>query len=424
MATKDRILDELSKGGRTTKQMIAKVGGTYASVHTSLKRMKDRGLVSEVTEVNGVKLAGPTWFLVSQLVAVTNDQTYADAQKQAAAKQTRKRRTKAIVVVDVSGSMNSYRYDLNKYLNAQLTNLREEAFRTGEQIDVSLYYFNDHVTPAYLNVNARDVKSESVKYPDGGTALFDTVSTAIGDHLKPERIDEDVAYLLIVQTDGQDEHSYDRKGERMKELVRQVQSTDRWTITFQLPPGFKQKFCTTYGIHSGNCIEWERSTQGMEVATQWAAAATSNYVANRSVGINAMSTFYTDLSDLTSKDLKTSLANIQDKVKTFTVPAEVEIRPFIEEKTGYPYQAGSVFYQLTKTEKVQDTKKLLIQEKNTKAIYAGNEARTLLGLPTGVDCRVRPGNHANFDLFVQSTSVNRKLVRGTKLVHWPLSLQT
>jgi hypothetical protein len=129
------------------------------------------------------------------------------------------------------------------------------------------------------------------------------------------------------------------------------------------------------------------------------------------------------MSDLTSKDLKTTLDNIADKVKTWTVPAETEIRPFVEQKTGLPYQAGSVFYQLTKPEKVQDTKKLLIQEKNSKAMYAGNEARTLLGLPTGVDCKVKPGNHANFDLFVQSTSVNRKLVRGTKLVHWPLSLQ-
>ena len=423
MATKDRILDELSKGGRSTKQLMAKLGGTYAAVHTSLKRMKDRGLVSEVTEVNGVKLAGPTWFLVSMLAAQTNDNTYADAQKQNAAKLPKKRRTKAIVVVDVSGSMNSYRYDLNKYLNAQLSNLRSEAFRTGEQIDVSLYYFNDRVKPAYLNVDAKDVKNEEVRYPDGGTALFDTVSQAINDHLKPEKSDEEVAYLLIVQTDGQDEHSYDRLGTRMKELVQRVQGTDRWTITFQLPPGYKAKFCNSYGIHTGNCVEWERSTKGMEQATKWATQATSNYVAQRSAGVTRMESFYVDMDDLSQKDLKQNLKNIQDKVKHFTVPSETEIRPFIEEQTGYPYQAGSVFYQLTKPEKVQDTKKLLIQEKRSKAIYAGDEARSLLGLPKGVDCRVKPGNFSNFDLFVQSTSVNRKLVRGTKVVHWPLSLQ-
>jgi len=424
MATKDRILDELGKGGRSTKQLIAKLGGTYASVHTSLKRMKDRGLVSEVTEVNGVKLAGPTWFLVSQLAAQTNDQTYADAQKAAKVAQPKKLRTKYIIVVDDSGSMNSYRYEMQKSVNDTLSDLRGNVVRFGQEIDVSLYYFsNFRVKPAFLNIPALDTKPEPVRWPDGGTPLFDAVEDAINDHLKPERSDEEVAYVLVVITDGGDNESRDRTGGTMKDLVRRVTGTDRWTITFQMPPRTKDSFCRNYGVHPGNCMEWELSSKGIQESTFARSVSNVNYFTNRSKGVTAMSTFYTDMSDLTSKDLKKALDNIADKVKTWTVPAETEIRPFVEQKTGLPYQAGSVFYQLTKPEKIQDTKKLLIQEKNTKAIYGGDEARTLLGLPTGVDCKVKPGNHANFDLFVQSTSVNRKLVRGTKLVHWPLSLQ-
>jgi hypothetical protein len=55
-------------------------------------------------------------------------------------------------------------------------------------------------------------------------------------------------------------------------------------------------------------------------------------------------------------------------------------------------------------------------EKGSKAIYGGNAARSLIGLPYGAEAKVEPGNHANYDIFVQSTSTNRKLVRGTKLL--------
>jgi hypothetical protein len=439
MATRDRLLAELEKGGFSTKAYIARYGGTYASVHTSLKRMRDRGIVVELRELAGIPLPEPTWFLVSKIAnagaqaakpnvtaPITGaPATYTQAQKQAQANPPKKLRTRAIIVVDDSGSMHPYRYEMNDSVNKTLADFRQQAFVSGQQIDVSLYYFNNfRVKPAFRHVDAKDVKSEPIHYPDGGTPLFNAVEDAIRDHLIPERGDEEVGYLLIVITDGDDNESRDRTGNTMKSLIRQVQGTDRWTITFQMPPGTKSRFCNSYGVHPGNCMEWELSSKGIKESTVARTASVGAYMSTRAAGKLSMDTFYTDLSDLDVKDLKKNLANVQDKVRTWTVPSgSPEIRPFIEEKTGTTYQAGSVFYQLTKPEKIQDTKKLLIKEKGGRAMYAGNEARQLLGLPVGQDCRVKPGNHANFDLFVQSTSVNRKLVQGTVVVHWPLSLQ-
>src|SRR5262245_7640392 len=132
VTTKDRILEELTRGGRTTKQLMSKLGGTYAAVHTSLKRMKDRGLVVEVNEVNGVKLpAGPTGFLISFLTSLDNSQTYADAQKQAAAKLPRKQRTVAILVRDFSGSTRFIQDEIAASVNATLGDLTAQAFRNG-----------------------------------------------------------------------------------------------------------------------------------------------------------------------------------------------------------------------------------------------------------------------------------------------------
>jgi hypothetical protein len=36
-----------------------------------------------------------------------------------------------------------------------------------------------------------------------------------------------------------------------------------------------------------------------------------------------------------------------------------------------------------------------------------------------MDAKVTPGNHSNFDVFNQSTSNNRILVRGSRVAYWP-----
>jgi hypothetical protein len=87
------------------------------------------------------------------------------------------------------------------------------------------------------------------------------------------------------------------------------------------------------------------------------------------------------------------------------------------------YVKGTAFYQLTKPEDVvQDYKILLVLDKKSGAVYSGRDARTLLGLPTSGNCKIIPGNHGNFEVYIQSTSINRKLPGGSKLVIWdPMS---
>lgn len=55
-------------------------------------------------------------------------------------------------------------------------------------------------------------------------------------------------------------------------------------------------------------------------------------------------------------------------------------------------------------------------EKGKGSVYGGEDARRLLDLPDHVT-KVRPGNHANFDIFIQSTSINRKLKNGTRVIY-------
>ena len=66
---------------------------------------------------------------------------------------------------------------------------------------------------------------------------------------------------------------------------------------------------------------------------------------------------------------------------------------------------------------VQEYKEIAIVEKAGGKIYVGDDARTLLGLPIGARIKVRAGDHAGFAVYVQSTSVNRRLVAGTTLLY-------
>lgn len=96
------------------------------------------------------------------------------------------------------------------------------------------------------------------------------------------------------------------------------------------------------------------------------------------------------------------------------VDREVAIREWIV-TAGHTYRTGGAFYELSKSEKVQARKQIAVLEKKTDRVYSGRMARALLGLPDS-EVRVKPDHNDDFTIFVQSTSVNRKLVPNTRIL--------
>lgn len=418
--TRTKILSFLTAlGPTTTEQMIAMVGKSYAAVHTSLRRLTRAGLV--------VENADGTWALATNsAVVVTPVKPIASpAFFVPPPPPPKKLVNHFIILLDRSGSMNSVRREALDGVNKTLRDITKAAEESRQETRVSLYDFADYVNRPFFERPTQMVEQLYSYYPNGGTALFDAVERAINDHLVPQSQYEDHSFVVIAITDGQDNGSRDKTGRTMNELVRRVQGTDRWTVTFQLPPNHKAPFCRHFSVPEGNVTEWEATRQGVERATVQRDLGTQAYFAGRSVGVNSTKSFYekvtTDLSKLNTNTLRQTLTNIAGQVKTWQVDREEDIQPFVQRQLGnVPYIPGTAFYQLTKTEaRVQPYKKVLLMEKGSRAVYGGDEARRLIGLKDGATCRVIPGNHSNFDIFIQSTSNNRKLVRGTKVVHYP-----
>ena len=117
---------------------------------------------------------------------------------------------------------------------------------------------------------------------------------------------------------------------------------------------------------------------------------------------------------------KTIVKNVLEEVPAkeyslFPVHRDSVIKKFVESWTGEDYINGSAYYQVVKEETVQAYKQVCIQNKKNGKVYSGLNARVLLGLPNR-EVKVDPTLFGDFNVFIQSTSVNRKLPRGTLLI--------
>jgi hypothetical protein len=222
--------------------------------------------------------------------------------------------------------------------------------------------------------------------------------------------------LVMVVTDGEENCSVRWNARRLKSEIERLQDTGEWTFVFQVPRGgYRDRLCRQFGIPAENVAEWEATEAGTYELYETTSAGIGTYYQARAGGQCATKNFFatTDLSGVTSKAVHKKLQDLSSHFKLYDVPQEWEVKAFVESKTRKNYVTGQAYYLLVKPEKVQADKSLLLMEKGKREVWGGDEARRLAGIPVGVDVRVVPGNHAAYDVFVESRSHNRKLPRGS-----------
>lgn len=326
---------------------------------------------------------------------------------------------------DHSGSMSSLaRYAMKDY-NLNVESIKEGANSNNIDTVVSVIKCGVAGVPAknefeVMNSSVNSLRPLTTYSANGSsTPLFDSVGQLV-EQLKnvPDADNPDVSFLIMVITDGEENSSKKYNGQDIGRMVRTLQSTDRWTFTFRVPKGYATAL-SKLGIPAGNILEWEQTERGFQEATIKTQAAVNEYYGQRSRGVRASSRFYSDLSDLKPKDVKKELKDITHAVQFFSVNSALPIKEFVEGKLGRPMILGTAFYQLNKPEKLQSHKSIAIRDRKSGRVYAGDHARELLNLPRGGEIKLYPGDHGDFDVFIQSTSVNRNLFPGTDLLYWP-----
>lgn len=124
---------------------------------------------------------------------------------------------------------------------------------------------------------------------------------------------------------------------------------------------------------------------------------------------------FVKIDDTLSDDLKPVPAG---RFQMMNIDAEMDIRAFVNDR-NLTFKPGKGFYEFTKSEEIQAQKEIVLRDRKTGDMYTGNKARQMLGLPIGAKMTMSPrtSNNRDYQVFIQSTSYNRKLKPNTEFLY-------
>jgi len=332
--------------------------------------------------------------------------------------------------IDESGSVTNIIVPLVEAYNQTVTDIRHAVLDEGQEASMTAMAFGDRVLKhriLYAGQQVQTVKPLSADdfNPSGLTPLFDSVYRAIK---KLEELDDgkpDTSFVVSTVTDGDENDSINPGVPTTVRLIEEKTATDRWTFTFLVPIGKEEWFSRKFNIPRGNVQGWDTKTaRGTKEAFIVSSAGYRNFFKEKTVvgkGKKMSSrSFYSSTADLTVRDARSSLSEITKQVEFIIPHMDCQIRDAIIGH-GKEWIKGAAFYQLIKTEKkVQDYKLVALRVKSSGKVYCGQDARDMLGIGNAVGTvRLVPGDHGKFDVFIQSTSVNRKIPAGSEVMYWP-----
>ncbi|MGW3528313.1 vWA domain-containing protein [Streptomyces olivaceus] len=331
------------------------------------------------------------------------------------------------LVLDASSSMSRLSGKVVEVADEQIAYLARRSQELDQETRVTVYVFADQVECVIYDKDVLRMPSLKQMYRVGGmTALLAATLKSQRELAQTAQLYGDHSFLTFVLTDGQENASHrctDAPARDPRALVDAVASMietqeDNWTLAVLVPDQMGKREAMQYGFPKDNVAIWDAtSTQGLQEAGQVIQEATEKFMIGRSKGIRGSRAVFSTGADAVNKDtIKAAGLKPVDSTKYQLVPVtrDAAIRDWVVE-SGHTYRTGGAYYQLSKSEKVQPKKQISVLEKKTDRIYTGPEARALLGLPD-VEVRIKPDHNDEFTIFVQSTSVNRKLVPNTRLL--------
>lgn len=124
---------------------------------------------------------------------------------------------------------------------------------------------------------------------------------------------------------------------------------------------------------------------------------------------------------VTLKEMGKLVPVIPGRFQIMAVDEDCAIKEFVE-SNGITFKKGRGFYELSKAETVQQYKEVIMMDRETGEMFNGSQVREELGLQPqsekgGVNERLHKDATKKFRVFVQSTSVNRKLIAGTTFLY-------
>lgn len=319
-----------------------------------------------------------------------------------------------VLVLDASDSMHHRSEDLIKVADNQIEYLAQRSKDLDQETRVTVYSFSD-----FDNIKCLIYDKDVLRMPSiaglyeskGNTALIDATFLALEDLQQTSEKYGEHAFLIYVLTDGQENDS--RKSPATLS-VKIGNLPDNWTLAAFVPDQAGVFEAKKFGFPPQNIAVWNANTSvGISEAGARIRETTETFMQNRVRGITGSRNLFS-LSTPTLTAVENNLEGLHPgQYRILDVEDDERIDEFVEFELGRAYKRGEAYYELMKPETIQPQKQIVIMAKN-KA-FVGDNARKMLGLPD-YSVKVEPTKYPDYKIFVQSTSVNRKLIGGTKLL--------
>lgn len=315
-----------------------------------------------------------------------------------------------IFLIDASGSMGHRLHLVKEVFDSTLKSFKANQ-SPDQELYISLYDFDSNVNKLVFNTHINKLEYAVKFEARGTTALRDAISISINDHKVINAKNEDHSFLIYAITDGSDNASKISS----VQLKSDIQSLDdSWTIAALVPSLTDSHAAKNSGIPAGNIQIWDaNSAKGFEEVGQSITKSMQTYATNRSAGIRSTnSIFQVNTDNLKRGDIRNNLTEVKGRL--YHAQNDYVIREMVEKFAKTTYVKGSTYYELSKPETVQSYKEIVIVSRKDDKKFGGQDARDMLGLPNS-ETRVKPGDFGDWRIFIQSTSVNRKIKAGTSI---------
>lgn len=325
-----------------------------------------------------------------------------------------RQKTEVLLFIDETGSMGPWRKQAKEAFERKLEEYQAQSY--DQDISVSIIPIRERYTKYHLYRTPANKIGRLPSYVPNAprTAIIDCVGSVLDEF---EYIDDDpnIAYLVCVITDGGENvsHYYDRIKNQVKRLI----ATDRWTFAFAVPENYKAKIIRDFGVPEGCVMSWDTSSdEGYREMGTMNVNSTQSYFRDRARGLRYTKSFYEVNVD---REVEADLNQLPvfRGFQEYMIPhARLPIKELFQE-LGIAFKQGRLFYELSKPEEVQPSKNMIVMHRFDRTrVHHGQAARQALKLPLQRHIKVSPGVYGEWRIFVQSTSNNRKLEKGTSVL--------
>lgn len=326
-----------------------------------------------------------------------------------------------IIVVDESSSMGVHRNKLVQQVDGLIKHLAVRSQELDRETRVSIWVFSNHSRVRCLVWDKDVLRLPSIAEfynPNGLTALIDGTMDALNAHLEIPTVYGEHAFLAYVLTDGQENDSLRYGPPELRWKLGQL--PDNWTVAALVPDRRGAEYAKQCGFKAGNVETWDAtSAAGIDDAAVLIKRSTDNWQTARSTGVKSTSSLFSTGADAVNKrtvGALTPLTKGSFVLHPIGIGEPRKIKDYVEGVLHMPYVIGNAYYQFHKTETIQVSKDLAVVSKNDGKVYVGKAVRSMIGLDSGVDVRVKPDFNPDYDIFVKSTSTNRSMIPGTKVL--------